>query len=134
MQLFTGEEVEFEQPTEKDFIVSEKPPKEVEVLLRKICYDCHSNQINYPWYSKIAPVSWWIKDHINVGREHFNFSEWGNYPQGKKAHKAEECWEEVEEGEMPLQSYTFIHRDATLSDTDKALLINYFKQIEAAYH
>ncbi len=132
-QLFIAERTPFVEPTGNDFIAIEQPSSEVELLLKTICYDCHSNQINYPWYSDIAVVSWWLQDHIEEGREHLNFSEWGSYAAGKKEHKAEECWEETEEGEMPLESYTFTHRDADLSDDQRALLVAYFKEIEAKY-
>lgn len=132
-QLFVAEKTPFVEPTENDFIALERPDQKVELMLKTICYDCHSDQISYPWYTDIAVVSWWIQDHINEGREHLNFSDWGKYPKGKKAHKAEECWEEVEEGEMPLPSYTFVHRDADLSDEEREALVQYFKTIEAKY-
>lgn len=130
MQLFTIEKVPYEEPNKNDFIAIERPDEKVEIILKTICYDCHSNQVNYPWYSNVAPVSWWLNDHIEEGREHLNFSEWGTYKKDKKAHKAEEAWEEVEEKEMPLTSYTFIHRDAKLSKDQRELLVNYFKSIK----
>ena len=64
---------------------------EIVSIITVSCYDCHSNQPTYPWYTNIAPVSWWIKHHINEGSHHLNFSEWGNYSQKKKDHKLEEC-------------------------------------------
>lgn len=133
MQLFVADKIPFEEPTNTDFIMIEQPNEEVAVLLKTICYDCHSSQINYPWYSDFAPVSWWLKDHIEDGRKHLNFSIWGEYESGKKEHKAEESWEEVEHEEMPLESYTFIHRDADLSDAQRLLLVDYFKSIQAKY-
>lgn len=132
-QLFVAEKTPFVAPSENDFIAIEKPNEKVELMLKTICYDCHSDQINYPWYSNIAVVSWWLQDHIEEGREHLNFSEWGIYPTDKKEHKAEEAWEETEEGEMPLESYTFIHGDADLSDEQRAILVQYFKGIEEKY-
>jgi len=133
LQLFTGERVPYEKPTENDFILIEKPDQQVELLLKSVCYDCHSNQVNYPLYSSIAPFSWIVNDHIEDGRKHFNLSTWGNYNKGKKEHKAEEAWEEVAEGEMPLESYAFIHRDANLNDAQVKLLVNYFKGIQQQY-
>ncbi|MBL4707344.1 MAG: heme-binding domain-containing protein [Flavobacteriales bacterium] len=132
-QLFVAEKTPFIEPSENDFIAIEQPEEKVELMLKTICYDCHSNQIDYPWYTDIAVVSWWTQDHINEGREHLNFSEWGNYSGEKKEHKAEEAWEEIEEGEMPLESYTLIHRDADLSDEERELLVEYFKGIEGKY-
>lgn len=133
MQLFVAEEVAYEEPTQQDFLAMEQAPEEVALMIKTICYDCHSNQITYPWYSKIAPVSWWLADHIEHGREHLNFSEWGAYNAEKKEHKAEECWEEVEEEEMPLTSYILVHRAADLSDEQRSKLIDYFKSIEEKY-
>ncbi len=99
-----------------DFIAMTNPPAEVADMIKTSCYDCHSNQVNYPWYTNVAPVSWWVKKHINEGREHLNFSEWGNYEQGRQNHKLEEFYSEVKEGEMPLKSYLIIHSEAKLSD------------------
>ena len=133
MQLFTIEKVEFKEPDTNDLFAIENVEEGIEVLIRKNCYDCHSNQVKYPWYSNLAPVSWWIQDHIEHGREHLNFSEWGTYSAKKKAHKAEEAYEEVEEGEMPLPSYAFIHRHANLNDDEKHELEEWFKGLEAKY-
>jgi hypothetical protein len=99
----------------KDFITLTQPSEEIRGILVTSCYDCHSNETQYPWYSNVAPVSWWLKDHINEGREHLNFSEWGNYKEKRQQHKLDECIEEVHEGEMPLSSYTLTHKEAALS-------------------
>jgi hypothetical protein len=110
----------------KDFMTITDPPAEVEKLIRTSCYDCHSNESTYPWYSNIAPVSWWVKDHINEAREELNFSEWGTYEWKRTDHKLEECAEEVDEGEMPLKSYLIAHSEARLSDEDRAKLVDWF--------
>lgn len=114
-------------------ILSERPAGDVEILLKGICYDCHSYQSKYPWYSNFAPLSWWIDDHIEEGREHLNFSIWGNYSAEKKEHKAEECVEEVGEGEMPLTSYQIAHADARLTDEERKLLTDWFATLEQKY-
>ena len=114
-----------------DFIAQSNPPAEVESILRNACYDCHSFETTYPWYSNIAPVSWWVADHIEHGREHLNFSVWRRYELKRKKHKIEECWEEVEKGEMPLEDYLYTHDDAVLSDEEKSLLIEWFKSLYA---
>jgi len=80
--------------------------------LRKSCFDCHSNQVNFPWYSKMAPSSWFLADHINEGRSHLNFSEWEDYSNREKVRILEEIKDEVVSGGMPLKSYLLIHRDA----------------------
>ena len=98
-------------------------PDSVHQLLKAACYDCHSNHTNYPWYSNIQPLGWWLKDHIEEGKGHLNFQEFalvkGNArfptPADRQIHKLEEVIETVKDGEMPLKSYTFIHGEARLS-------------------
>lgn len=110
-----------------DFIELNKPSAEIASIIKTSCYDCHSNQSEYPWYSNIAPVSWLVKNHINEGREHFNFSEWASYDAQDQRHILEECAEEVEEGEMPMKPYVLMHSEANLSDEQKEALISYFE-------
>lgn len=90
-------------------------PANVDAILKRACYDCHSNQTRWPWYSNVAPVSWWLVDHVNHGRSHLNFSEWDQYDAKKAAHHLEEICEEVEAGAMPLPSYLPMHPQARLS-------------------
>lgn len=97
-------------------------PANVVAILERACYDCHSNQTEWPWYSHIAPVSFLVADDVEEGREHLNFSEWDKLPAGKRAHAIEEIWEEVEEGEMPLWFYTPLHPEAELTDADREAL------------
>ena len=99
-----------------DFIVSEATEENVAMLIKNACYDCHSHQTEYPWYAQVAPVSWWIKNHINEGRKHLNFSVWTTYNAKKQKHKLEECIEMMENNEMPLKSFTWTHPEAKLSD------------------
>lgn len=113
-----------------DLIELTKPDTEIVSILKVSCYDCHSDQPAYPWYTNIAPVSWWIKHHINEGTHHLNFSQWGNYTQKRKDHKLDECIEMVEEDEMPMSSYTLMHKEAKLSAEQKTLLINWFKGLK----
>lgn len=112
---------------ETDFIALTSANAEVANTLKIACYDCHSNQPTYPWYTNIAPVSWWIKHHINEGSHHLNFSIWGTYKEKRKNHKLDECVEMVEEGEMPMSSYTIMHEDAKLTDAQKLQLVEFFK-------
>ena len=112
-----------------DFIAQAQPPAEIETLLRDACYDCHSYETAWPWYTNIAPVSWWISKHIRHGRKHLNFSEWGTYESDRKDHKVEECIEYVEEGWMPLNSYTWMHGNAKLSEKDRRALTDWFKTL-----
>lgn len=108
-----------------DFIYMTDPPNDVVVTLMNACYDCHSYETRYPWYSNFAPVKFWIQDHIEEGREHLNFSEWGNYDNERREHKLEEIAEEVEEGHMPLDSYTWMHGDARLDSEEIADVVNW---------
>ncbi len=116
----------------KDFIALTSANAEVANTLKIACYDCHSNQPTYPWYTNIAPLSWWIKHHIDEGSHHLNFSEWGTYKDKRKHHKLEECIEMIEEGEMPMSSYTIMHGDAKLTDAQKLQLVEFFKALKNA--
>ncbi len=100
-------------------------PPEVQMILARSCSDCHSHKTEYPWYARIAPVSWWMRDHIDQGRSHMNFSEWGKLDPDGREHKLEEICEEVRDRKMPLPSYTWGHRDAVLSDADIKMLCSW---------
>ena len=113
---------------ESDYLVMTNASPEIADILKTSCYDCHSNETNYPWYAQIAPVSWFLKKHINEGREHLNFSKWADYPATKQMSKRQECMEELEGGEMPLKSYTMIHAEAKLTDVSRQALIDWFSQ------
>jgi Haem-binding domain len=89
-------------------------PANIKNILRASCYDCHSNETVWPWYSKIAPVSWFIANDVNSGRKHLNFSDWEKYADAKKEKKLKDIWNQVNEGEMPLRAYTFLHPGAEL--------------------
>ena len=102
---------------------------EVKNLLSVACYDCHSNNTRYPWYSNIAPVSWWLQNHVREGREELNFSEWNSMDAREKDHKLKECVEMIEEGEMPMNSYTWTHADAQLTAEQQAVLIRFFNSM-----
>ena len=102
-------------------------PDSVLMVLKKSCYDCHSNHTNYPWYSKITPVNWWLNSHINDGKFGLNFSEFAGYTYKKKAHRMNDIAETVEKHEMPLNSYLWIHKDAALSEAQQQLLIRWGK-------
>ena len=100
-------------------------PQEVASILEASCYDCHSNNTHYPWYANFQPVAWWLADHIKEGKKEINFSEFASYRIGRQYKKLEEIKKEVEEGEMPLQSYTIIHGDAKLSAAQKEILLQW---------
>jgi hypothetical protein len=104
-------------------------PTNVMTSLKAACYDCHSNNTNYPWYSKIQPVSWWLADHIEDGKKHFNFDEFTSYSIRRQYRKLEEINEEIEAGEMPLKSYTLIHGHAKLSNEQKVEIANWVNSV-----
>jgi len=87
-------------------------------VLSRSCNDCHSNNTAWPWYTNVAPVSWFIADHVEDGRRHLNFSEWGKGDERRKRKKLEEICEEVRDGAMPLSSYTPLHPQAKLTPED----------------
>ncbi len=97
-------------------------PDEVKTVLKRACYDCHSNEVKWPWYSYVAPASWLVAYDVKEARKELNFSTWNRYDTEKRSKKIKEIWEEVSEGEMPLWQYTLIHSDARLSQTDLALI------------
>jgi hypothetical protein len=102
-------------------------PPEVEAVMRRACLDCHSNETRWPLYARIAPGSWLMARDVHTGREHMNFSEWGDADEATRRTDRENSWEMVESGEMPPWFYIFpLHPDAKLSDADKALLKSYF--------
>ncbi|MFN8276551.1 MAG: heme-binding domain-containing protein [Chitinophagales bacterium] len=105
-------------------------PEAVAGILKKSCNDCHSNHTTYPWYSQIQPVGWWLWWHVKEGKEELNFSEFATYSPRRAYHKLEEIKEQVFiEKEMPLTSYTLMHRAARLTDTDREALAQWAEQV-----
>lgn len=113
-----------------DIVQAYAVPADVAAILHKACYDCHSNNTTYPWYSNIQPVGMWLAHHVEEGKDELNFSEFGNYKPRRKLKKMKEIVEEVEEGEMPLESYTLIHGEAKLTASEKQLLTEWAKGLE----
>lgn len=101
---------------------------EIQKILKKACYDCHSNEVKYPWYSSIAPISWFIKEHVNQGKEYVNFSEYGKYNRYQKEHINSSLYRVIENKTMPLNSYLWMHKEANLSEEDYILLLNWFRK------
>lgn len=114
-----------ENDISKAYPVSE----EVKAILNTACNDCHSNLTDYPWYSNIQPVAWWLADHVNEGKRKLNFNEFLTYRTYRQYHKMEEVAEVLADDEMPLQSYTIVHRDAKLSQEQKEILMHWSKSI-----
>ena len=104
----------------------------VSALLKIGCYDCHSNNTNYPWFAMVQPIGWILNGHIQKGKAELNFSEFGSYTVRRQKSKLESIASQVNDNSMPLTSYTFIHKNAKLSTEDKALLIDWATQTNEA--
>lgn len=103
----------------KDFLTIYAPPAQIGTMVRTACYDCHSNSTDYPWYSHVQPVAMFLEDHIAKGKKELNLSEFGDYSSRRQKSKLKSMASQIENGDMPLSSYTLIHRDADLSDRDR---------------
>ncbi|MFG0256658.1 MAG: heme-binding domain-containing protein [Phycisphaerales bacterium JB043] len=97
-------------------------PEEVLAVLRESCFDCHSNETRWPWYSYVAPVSWFVAGHVDHGRQNLNFSEWDEYKSFQRRHWIREAYEQAQEGTMPLESYLRMHPEARLTAEDLEIL------------
>ncbi len=104
-------------------------PEEVNTILKTSCYDCHSNNTVYPWYAEIQPAAWWLTNHVNEGKDELNFSEFAAYRIGRQYKKLDKLNKEIEEGEMPLDSYLWIHKNAKLSKQQKLTLTTWANSI-----
>lgn len=97
-------------------------PADVNVILKKACNDCHTNNTEYPWYNNIQPVAWWLDNHVQEGKQHLNFSDFTSMRIARQYKRMKDCIETVKENEMPLDSYLWIHKDAKLTDAEKEKL------------
>ena len=94
-------------------------PKDVETALRRACFDCHSHETKWPWYSRVAPVSWLVAHDVREGREHLNFSTFDEAASREKIERWKATWRQVEEGRMAPWYYLPVHEDAELTDTER---------------
>lgn len=104
-------------------------PTKVQQILQNSCYDCHSNNTHYPWYSTLQPLRFLMEYHIKTGKENLNFSEWGNYSKRRQESKLDRIAKQIESNEMPLASYTLIHQKAKLSEQQKQEVITWINTI-----
>jgi hypothetical protein len=100
-------------------------PDKVLSILKNSCYDCHSNNTRYPWYVNIQPMGWIMARHIKNGKADLNFSEFGSYSKRKQSNKLRSIVSSLEDGSMPISSYTIMHSDAKLSSNDKEIIIDW---------
>jgi hypothetical protein len=103
-------------------------PHETARMLERACRDCHSNDTRWPWYSNVAPVSWLVIDHVNHGRRHFNYSDWAKYDQRERDRLLKNSCTLARKGDMPMPSYTWMHREARLSDADVEALCGWVER------
>jgi len=129
IQFFPTEKNQSDVVPKTDFLLVNNPPKNINTLLQESCYDCHSNNTDYPWYSKIQPTAWFLEDHIADGKDELNFNTWDELTDRRKKSKLKSIISQIEDDEMPLSSYTLIHRDAILSDSDKSAIEDYMNSL-----
>jgi hypothetical protein len=106
-------------------------PAAVDKILETSCADCHSNKTVYSWYAEVQPVGWWLNNHIKEGKRHFNLDDFAGRRISYQFKKMDDCIEQLNNGDMPLESYTLIHHNARLSATDKQILINWCESVKS---
>lgn len=111
-----------------DMAAMYKIPDTVQAVLKVACYDCHSNNTNYPWYTYLQPVGWMLANHIRHGKKELNFNEFGSYTARRQRSKLKAIANQVKDGEMPLNSYTLMHKDARLTREQKQLIIEWVQK------
>lgn len=132
-QFFGPDKNEGDMVSIDAFIAETNPPEDVKLILKETCFDCHSDVTRYPWYNNITPINYWLDEHVKDGKKHFNVSKWEGSSIKRKDHKFEELIEMVEDKEMPLNSYTWTHSEAKLSDNQIASVINWAKKVRIKY-
>lgn len=134
IQFFRPERTSSEVYGENHITKMMNVPDDVQKILKRSCFDCHSEHTLWPWYSNIAPMSWLVAQDVRRGRAKMNFSQWGKISQSKRDERLQSICDEIKEDEMPLPNYLLIHRDAVLSQQEKDILCtwaeNELKKIE----
>ncbi len=129
IQLKTIDKTNSPVVPENDFLVKYEAPKKVAELMETVCYDCHGNTTKYPWYSNIAPISWWIKGHIDHGKEKMNFSEWSSYNIAEQDSLIAKSSELIGKKWMPILAYKITHSEARLSEEQREMLMKWLDQL-----
>ena len=115
---------------ETDFMLVNSVPQTIQKKLQVSCYDCHSNNTQYPWYNKIQPVTWFLEGHIKEGKAELNFSEWDSLSNRRKKSKLRSIIKQIESNEMPLSSYTLIHKEARFLENEKKETIKWLERLK----
>jgi hypothetical protein len=129
IQLYRPAKNQSQEPTPAALKNHYPLPDSVEVLLAAACYDCHSNNSRYPWFDQVAPVSWFVAYHIRGGKRHLNFDTYDDYTVKRKVKRLKDIAETLENGTMPLSTYTDVHKDARLSPEQKKMLIDWAESL-----
>lgn len=112
-----------------DIMIVYNVPDQIEKKIKVSCYNCHSNNTQYPWYNKIQPVAWFLEGHIKKAKEELNFSEFGDYSKRRQKNKLKSIINRIRDNEMPLPSYILMHKDAVLSESEKSELENWISKL-----
>lgn len=112
-----------------DFFQIVEAPLNIQQVVKASCYDCHSNNTNYPWYGRVRPFAWFLQKHIREGKEDLNFSDFQDYSGRMKREKIRSMISQVRDGEMPLQEYLWMHPEAKLSEKETEQLIQFFENL-----
>ncbi|MEO6992219.1 MAG: heme-binding domain-containing protein [Lacunisphaera sp.] len=118
-------------PGPDDITVRYPTSPEVKAILAESCYDCHSDNTRYPWYTRIQPAGWWMQHHVNEGKREINFSQFGTYTPKRARKKMDETIKEIKAGDMPLASYLLVHREAKLTATQVQQVVDWADSIRA---
>ena len=132
MQLYPVSRPEVKSENPKDLLVTTVVPDNIAVMLKTACYDCHSNETIYPWYSYVAPVKWLVNRDTRVGREELNFSDWAGMSKMDQASALSDISDEVGEGDMPMKIYPIMHAEAKLSDEDRQAIADWADELTEA--
>ncbi len=129
IQFFPTDKNESYTTPETDFMLVNKVPANIQNQLQVSCYDCHSNNTAYLWCNRVQPAAWYLEEHVKEGKAELNFNEWQNYSDRRKKSKLRSIIKQIESGEMPMESYTLIHRDALLSENNKNAVIEFMTKL-----
>lgn len=130
IQFFPASRNQSDTVPKTDFMVVNDVSRQVERIITTSCYDCHSNNTDYPWYNKVQPIAWFLKDHVEHGKEELNFNEWADFSDRRKNSKLKSIISQIEDDEMPLSSYTIIHREAKLSEDEKKIVLEWVSNLK----
>ncbi|QJD98596.1 heme-binding domain-containing protein (plasmid) [Mucilaginibacter robiniae] len=112
------------------FVAAYPVPENIESILKRSCYDCHSNNTQYPWYARVQPVRYWLDRHVEQGTEELNFDEFGNYSNRRRRNKLSAIANSLKERSMPLKSYLLIHHNAKINSRDSATIVDWINRID----